>query len=662
MINNIQYSLSPENNSIRSGNFNIGINDANYSPTSSTGFWNGYPVPNGGYVIYQNKASNGPSIYTVDNDSELVHYAKQVGFTGSTVEGALEWSTTQDDILIVNRNYEDIVTDGLVLNLDAGFTGSYPKTGTTWYDISKKIEDDKRNHGSSQWYCFESGVARYCAIYPGTEIIKISSQGVETTVVTNTTSPQSGNLTVSQGERFYGTKPIHLIDIGDQERTTPISLSGEYFIHYSNRYGGSTFFAYCPSGSGTVYFYDNVVGGVTGQETSSSAITTNQQISFTTTNESTYSIFYSTVPIIMSVTESIGDKLIMPPASTQVYIRSNEIRRTINNTAPSTSNTNYVSDSLPSFSLEIADGSGGDACQGVGFEYLSDTYSVGDVIESYYIVAPYPNTSVRVSYYLNDTWNLYNIHSLNGNITTPATASVGNQAGGTPIVSNANIWKFEGNKPFNITINDSAADEEPLFGWMVNSISSSVLYNSPTYNSEGGGILDFDGTDDYGEILNNETLQITGDQTLEFWVYPKRRNIRQNFYNKAYGGEGTITYETSGALNYYYGTNGGNGSPYQGFGTTGTPMATLDEWYHITLVRDLSSASKTLKWYINGVLNRSASATYSSATAGTNNILIGDGYTNNFQGKIGIVRVYNIALSESEVSQNYNATKSRYGL
>ena len=153
MINNIQYSLSPENNSIRSGNFNIGINDINYSPTISTGFWNGYPVPNGGYVIYQNKVSNGPSIYSVDNDSELVHYARQVGFTGSTVAGALEWSTTQDDVLIVNRNYEDIVTDGLVFNLDAGFTGSYPKTGTTWYDLSGQVNNGTLVNGVG----FDSG-------------------------------------------------------------------------------------------------------------------------------------------------------------------------------------------------------------------------------------------------------------------------------------------------------------------------------------------------------------------------------------------------------------------------------------------------------------------------------------------------------------------------
>jgi len=38
--------------------------------------------------------------------------------------------------MILNKDYGGIVTNGLVLNLDAGFTPSYPTTGTTIYDLS----------------------------------------------------------------------------------------------------------------------------------------------------------------------------------------------------------------------------------------------------------------------------------------------------------------------------------------------------------------------------------------------------------------------------------------------------------------------------------------------------------------------------------------------
>ena len=65
--------------------------------------------------------------------------------TGTTYGGpglqnateALNWfSSVSQDEVCVNRDYESIVTDGLSLNIDAGFTPSYPRTGTTWYDLA----------------------------------------------------------------------------------------------------------------------------------------------------------------------------------------------------------------------------------------------------------------------------------------------------------------------------------------------------------------------------------------------------------------------------------------------------------------------------------------------------------------------------------------------
>ena len=178
-----------------------------------------------------------------------------------------------------------------------------------------------------------------------------------------------------------------------------------------------------------------------------------------------------------------------------------------------------------------------------------------------------------------------------------------------------------------------------------------TLFNTPTYNTN--QFLQFDGLDDYGQITNTAALQITGDQTLEFVVYPRRRDRRQNWYDKAYGGEGTITYETNGGLSYFWGTAGTNNQPYQGVGTSGAPLATLNKWYHVVLVRELSTPSRTVKWYINGVLNRTTEASYTAAVASSTNIRISLGYTNYFQGDIQTVRIYNKALSQAEVLQNY---------
>lgn len=181
--------------------------------------------------------------------------------------------------------------------------------------------------------------------------------------------------------------------------------------------------------------------------------------------------------------------------------------------------------------------------------------------------------------------------------------------------------------------------------------NTGTLVNGPTFNTNGW--IQFDGTNDQVNIANNASLQITGNQTLEFIVYPERRDRRQNWYNKSYGGEGTITYETGGTMNYFWGTAGSDNQPYQGVGSAAPSLATLNRWYHVVLVRELSTPTKTVKWYINGSLNATSTASYTAATASSTQITLGNGYTNPFLGRLQFTRQYNIALSSSQVSQNY---------
>jgi hypothetical protein len=138
MSNPIKYSTGTESLALKKGNFYIGTGDVGKGPTSSTGYYNGISPPSGGYTIYLNKETGGPSIYTASNDAQLISLTNSIaGQSYTTVNECLVYFVGQTDKLCVNRDYEGIVTDGLILNLDAGFTPSYPKNGTTWYDISK---------------------------------------------------------------------------------------------------------------------------------------------------------------------------------------------------------------------------------------------------------------------------------------------------------------------------------------------------------------------------------------------------------------------------------------------------------------------------------------------------------------------------------------------
>lgn len=137
MPNAIKYSTSNVSNTIRKGNMSIGVNSVGYGPTVNTGFYNGYYVPNNGYVIYINKSSNGPSIYAPSNDTELINIVKGLGGSNiNTVVDALSWVNGQSDMIVVNKQYTNMVTDGLVLCFDASLVSSYPKGNNIWYDVS----------------------------------------------------------------------------------------------------------------------------------------------------------------------------------------------------------------------------------------------------------------------------------------------------------------------------------------------------------------------------------------------------------------------------------------------------------------------------------------------------------------------------------------------
>lgn len=141
--NVVKMSPSFVTNTIGARGIYLGLSDSiGYGPTSTTDFWNGYTPGASGYVVYISKPQNGPSIYAPDSDSILIDTAKVIAqsrgdsVTLTTAAQCLAYLNSKDDMICVNMNYPNIITDGLVLMLDAAFTASYPKGGTGWIDLS----------------------------------------------------------------------------------------------------------------------------------------------------------------------------------------------------------------------------------------------------------------------------------------------------------------------------------------------------------------------------------------------------------------------------------------------------------------------------------------------------------------------------------------------
>ena len=191
--------------------------------------------------------------------------------------------------------------------------------------------------------------------------------------------------------------------------------------------------------------------------------------------------------------------------------------------------------------------------------------------------------------------------------------------------------------------------------------NNGTLTSGPTYSSANGGSLIFDGTNDY--VINSSTTNIpvgSSSRTIEFWVYPKGdTNV---FVVLGTGGVGSTQiyavefYNVSGTRYLF------SAAPTAGTNITisGAELPTLNVWNHIVF----GNSGQNYFYYINGVLQKSGTFPANLNTVGQK-YLIGrrtDYAGNTMNANMARVSIYNVALSEAEITQNFEALRNRYGV
>jgi hypothetical protein len=188
--------------------------------------------------------------------------------------------------------------------------------------------------------------------------------------------------------------------------------------------------------------------------------------------------------------------------------------------------------------------------------------------------------------------------------------------------------------------------------------NTGTLTNGPTFTGSFGGSIVFDGTNDQVDVPStNLPIQFgTSPFAIEVWVRTTNATKRQGIVCASGGpGNGPIfAIESSTVGVGIYGS--------ANVVNSGASSIAANTWYHIVLNR-VSTASNNTYIYINSVLN--GAGTLSTNFSSTNSV--GIGYTpvagEYTVGNIAAVRIYkNKSLSDSEVLQNYNATKGRFAL
>jgi hypothetical protein len=183
-----------------------------------------------------------------------------------------------------------------------------------------------------------------------------------------------------------------------------------------------------------------------------------------------------------------------------------------------------------------------------------------------------------------------------------------------------------------------------------NNANNGTLTNGPTFSSTNGGSIVFDGANDYvtGNISNLNSW------TMTLWYLAAGISGDLVYYpfsctstSTGLGFGGTFSASTRDRWYFFDGTNTLSNS---------NTSVVINTWYNLVVTK----TSTTYNLYTNGNLSLNTTGvdlSYTQYNLGRR----GDGvwYAN---GRISQALLYNRALSAQEVLQNYNTTKTRFGL
>jgi hypothetical protein len=184
--------------------------------------------------------------------------------------------------------------------------------------------------------------------------------------------------------------------------------------------------------------------------------------------------------------------------------------------------------------------------------------------------------------------------------------------------------------------------------------NTGTLTNGPTYSSANGGSIVFDGADDYVEIAGNSS-NTPSEMTLFCFFYPKNTRPEEIIATQNSGNGYRFMTRT------YVGNTGTNWgfAPSSATEYSSSTVLSNNVWYSLAI----TYTSSSLLGYLNGALNWSRSSPIALVHGG--NIRLGDGIGGaqvHLQANLSSFMMYNRALSASEISQNFNALRGRYGI
>jgi hypothetical protein len=605
MPNKFKYNKTgSEPKSIFKGNWAIDTtpNNIGDGPSSVTGFYNGGEIPAGGYTIY---SSNG--VFRAANDTQLLGKINSLGANVGSASAALTWAAGQANHVVLNKPIENIVTNGLVLNLDTAHVSSFVNSQPTTNLVPSPTVNSYPTYGNwwgtynTNQYCGNNG----CAVHWDIPAIASVSNNIVTTVSAHqirsfdVITPLTTGGGVSGGAQYLAKKvsdtQFSLHDYnssqdGSQGYLNP--ATGRFKVHDSfwldqrvavNASSFPTKWFGNPHQPNSALVKEIIPGGF---NIYGMPVTDCIRLHFFRADATDGMAYGADAGV------TIGQ-----PVTTSFWVRA----------ASPSAVGQYIA-----FQHYNYGGPGGAS----GFYMNAVTGAQGEWVRSSFTFTPTHNN--LISYWFPSTGDMK---------IDVANIQIEQKSSVTPFVAGTRVQ--------NTTIYDLAGTNH------------GTLTNGPIFNSEIGGEIKFDGVDDYIQIPHSSTIApSTGSISVEAifkadsagGLHSSIIYNKENEYEMSAGG---------GFISYAFRPN---------WAWVGNTAFNPGQWYHTMVTYDQSYQ----RLYVNGIEVYSAALSGAIGNVHSEPLRIGArggsasayGF---FNGSIPVVKVYNRALSASEVFQNFSS-------
>ena len=197
--------------------------------------------------------------------------------------------------------------------------------------------------------------------------------------------------------------------------------------------------------------------------------------------------------------------------------------------------------------------------------------------------------------------------------------------------------------------------------------NNGTLVNNPTFDSGNGGSIVLDGVDAHISF-NTAILSGRSELSIGMWVYSNTGNSGGNYWAEGGTPNSTAWWQFSLVSSTWWTRDSSTGDQGSRNNDLNINLVSSNTWAYITAVYSVSLSLKG--FYVNGSLVASTSTSIDTLTSTRVPFqsFIGrptdpnDSNDNYWNGHVSNVQIYDHPLSSSEITQNYNALKSRFGL